>query len=308
MTKREGSEDSIVIYMDVFWIVNCCMNSVILMLLGKILHIHVPVYRMILAGGAGGIGACITILFVDMPLFIRFLFLYVAVSTLMIRIAFPYRGILPLFITVAQFYIVAFLVGGMFSFLYYQMNLRMFFMEKIKGNILENSSISFLVKGIVVGAIISPFFFVWKNRIKDQKNLLYEVELQLEGRKQIGTGLLDTGNQLREPILGNAVYLCEYDWIKSIFNQEQIEAVEHYQQLEIKENLPFPIYIIPFQSVGEKRGRLIGMKIDEMIIKNGHHRITKENAMIALYHGRFTKGREYQIILHQEIIEHLNCE
>lgn len=281
------------------------MNLVVLFVLKKLLHINTAFYKLELASAIGGIGACILVLgeTIALPRILQFLFMYVIVSILMIWIAFPYRNIRTLCIQTVELYIVAFFISGLLSFLYYGIGLKDFISQQIKGEIFQHRTAMILIKGIIGIVLFLPFLCnIWKCTLKNSM-LLYNIELRLGNKKIKGIGLLDTGNQLSDPIYGEPVCICEWAWAKELFTIEQKASIENYKQLNLEKEIIIPIVPIMFHSVGKENGMLIGIKVDELAVYIHHKKVTKYKSMIALYEGALTNDRRYQVILHQEIVE-----
>lgn len=281
------------------------MNLIVLVVVRKLLHIKTPFYKLELASAVGGFGACILVVaqIIKVAVVLQFLFIYVIISMLMILIAFPYHNVRTLCVQTVELYIVAFFISGLLSFLYYGTNLNAFLSEQIGGTLFQHRGMILLIQGIVVLIIASPVLsYIWKRIVSDAK-LLYTIELKLGGRTIQGTGLLDTGNQLKDPIQGEPVCLCEWEWVKKLFTMDQKVCIENYKQLDLQKEVTIPIFPILFHSVGKEHGMLMGIKVDELVIHIHHKKITKYKSMIALYEGALTNDRRYQIILHQEIVE-----
>ena len=60
--------------------------------------------------------------------------------------------------------------------------------------------------------------------------------------------------------------------------------------------------VIPFSSLGKQNGMLLGIKAEEVVIKNEEGDETKENMIIGIYNKSLTKRGEYRALLGIELI------
>ena len=60
--------------------------------------------------------------------------------------------------------------------------------------------------------------------------------------------------------------------------------------------------VIPFSSLGKQNGMLLGMKAEEVVIKNEEENKTKENVIIGIYNKSLTKRGEYRVLLGIELV------
>ena len=129
--------------------------------------------------------------------------------------------------------------------------------------------------------------FVYYKAAYENRNHLVEVELCFfDGRRKRVVALIDTGNSLVEPVSKTPVSLI---W-------EEVLA-DYKSSLEIRN-----FRIIPFSSVGEKKGLLEGYFIDEIIIYGKRNKYTYKKPVIGLTKEELSEGKSYQMILHPNLI------
>jgi hypothetical protein len=135
---------------------------------------------------------------------------------------------------------------------------------------------------LVIG--MSVFIAVY-GKISRQQSI-YKVVLMEKGMSIETNALYDSGNLLTEPISGKAVSIIEKtailnDWMK---------------------NTPEKFKIIPYKSVGEEKGVLEGMVIDQLIILDDGKKVVENGAVIALYDGKLSKDGRFQMVLNHNLI------
>lgn len=100
--------------------------------------------------------------------------------------------------------------------------------------------------------------------------------------------LVDTGNQLYEPMTGKPVCLVEY------------EVARKYLSPDLMNLKTCPI---PYRTIGKNDGLLWGVTVDKMIFQNNQQKITQSGCVVALYDGKISESGEYSAIVHPDILE-----
>lgn len=144
-------------------------------------------------------------------------------------------------------------------------------------------------------------------RFKKTRENCYPVKVILRGITFSGTGFVDTGNCLVEPISGESVHVIDYSLIRSVFTEEEQTMIENITSkcdfMSVSPELlrKEALRVIPFHSIGKALGLMPGIKIDCLLIwKEGKwERI--ERQWIAISMEKIAKCKEYQILLNREI-------
>ena len=103
-----------------------------------------------------------------------------------------------------------------------------------------------------------------------------------EGKQIDCTGLLDTGNALREPMTGKPVMIVE----QTLFTEHEISLPNDR------------CFLIPFRSIGRSNGMLRGILVEECWIGQAEQKKRYRKVMLGIYHGKLSPRAEYQVILH----------
>ncbi|MCD7745064.1 MAG: sigma-E processing peptidase SpoIIGA [Lachnospiraceae bacterium] len=120
-------------------------------------------------------------------------------------------------------------------------------------------------------------------RISEQQAV---VTLFWEGRSVVLDGFLDTGNQLAEPVTGYPVSIADQDALAGLLTEAWEEK--------------HGFCLIPYHSLGARDGWMRGVSLDEMQVTMRQTSRTVSRPVIALYDGRVSARRDYQILLHPE--------
>ena len=142
------------------------------------------------------------------------------------------------------------------------------------------------ISGIMgLGALI--FMEVSRMMRRKTQAHLCKVELIGKGARITVNALLDTGNSLIEPVSGKPVCILE----KSIF-----EGLW-------RTGSPEGFRVIPYHSVGKKRGILYGYLVPEIRINNNGLVKTCKNIYIGIVEGEIAQTAGYCMILNPMVLE-----
>lgn len=265
------------------------MNLVILTVLYKIIKTKSSLYRILCSANIGALGACISVIYPDMNFIVRFIFLFFILSLLMVRIAFIYNGLRQLLVNTIKLYIVSFMIGGAIEFLAYNTNLSNYMKRMLQGRIYQSMNVRLILTSCILIIISLPLVLRVMDEIRVQLHEIYPVELIINNHKLDTYGLVDSGNLLREPISDKPVLIGEYEVLYPLLPVE-------LKDYETK------IKVIPYHSLGKENGTLYGVVFDQVNIKMNNGVKENKNVIVGMYHGTLSSRKEYQIILHKDIL------
>lgn len=145
-----------------------------------------------------------------------------------------------------------------------------------------------------------------------------DVRITMEGREVKVKGMVDTGNFLKDPLTGKPVMIISAAAARQILPDEIVdEAIKNEKKQILSENLMKSRYAnrirpISYQSIGEEKGYMVGIRPDAVSIELHNNKnqektmIASEGAILAIYKGMFSGGQsddEYSILLHPSMLE-----
>lgn len=289
------------IYLDIVLLENILLNYIIILSTAIISKEKINFIKIILSSIIGGIFSIITYI-IDCSTIFGIL-MKIAISIIMIRIAFKNYKMKKIFKLLMFFYLVSFTFGGIAFMLLFFIN-----PQNIKIN--ENRLVGVyplkvtVLAGFVGFIIISIVAQTIKNKMT-KNSMICDLEIFYKGKyKKIST-MLDTGNLLKEPISNADVIVVEKESLHEILNKdflENIEAMMKGKYLDA-ENLYFhKLKIIPFSSLGNDNGLLIGFKPDYVKIYY-EEEIIREDVLIGIYNGKLTRNGMYTSLIGLDILE-----
>jgi len=281
-----------IIYIDIIFIENIIMNTIILYATAIILKQKVKNIRLIISAVIGSIYSIlmyITKLTIYSSIISKFI-----LSVVMAYVAFKPNDVKKIFKQIIIFYLTSFVFGGV------ALNL-IYFLRP------ENINIK---NGLFTGAfiIIKISIKIIKTKF-NTKNMYCDINLKIN-EKQIATkAMIDTGNLVKEPITNTPVVIVEESLLEGIIPKEILKNLENILCGNL-ENLPQDIqdkYLpklrcIPFSSLGKENGMLVGIKISEIVVKNEDEEKKTPNIIIGIYGRSLTKNGEYRALVGVDLL------
>lgn len=248
------------------------LDFVILLLLSKIEKKQKEVFNLFLAACLSGIAVISPYIFpFSLPYKAVLFFDYAVMPFLVVKVAFWGSRWREYFRLTLFYWGLSFFTGGVLQFFYNRFPL-----------LQENSYPMLTLFGTVLFAVM--FFGKAMEMIKKhllERKLYFTVTIQIGEKSIKTTGLMDTGNQLREPVSQKPVILME----KQLLDKEKITLPETN------------FYIIPFHSIGKKRGILRGFVAERIRIESENGEKVVNQVMIGICEEALSMKGEYSLIL-----------
>ncbi len=288
------------IYIDVVLIENLIMNFIILLATGIILKEKIKVIRIIIASLLGAVYSIVS--YMSILEIYSSMILKIILSVLIIYIAFNPQTMKKMWKDILIFYLTSFVFGGAAFALIYIVKPQDILMKN--GLFLGTYPLKTIILGSILAFVVLILAFkVVKSRIT-KKDMLCDVEIQLNGKKIQTSAMIDTGNLLKEPISNTPVIVVEhtllYDCMpKDILNnlEELLGGEFSHIPEKIREEYSSKLKLIPFSSLGKQNGMLIGIKADFVIIKDKEKEEKRENIILGIYNKSLTKRGEYRALI-----------
>jgi len=301
------------VYPDIIFILNLFIDFILLFLLKKVNRKKSKFIRLIVAAATGSIFAVLVSIYPFMNIIVRFLIINILAAIIMVRIAFGRMKLPELIKQVVVLYVITFFAGGMLNSLYYYTNVREKLIRIGSALILSNLSLRYVVV-MILCLIPITYACLWFMRwYQSEKRETYEVELFFEEHRIYTKGLMDSGNCLYDPVFRKPVMVMEDTLIKDLLPQkfcDEIEEAKHYLQGNDPNQAAFPIgsdnvlrlRFIPYQSIGMKKGMMLGLILDKVLIHTGKETICNEKVTAAICDNHLSTKDDYHVILHKELI------
>lgn len=137
---------------------------------------------------------------------------------------------------------------------------------------------------LLISALLTAVLMIWLFRQRGKT--LYHVRFFYRGKEHEVEALLDTGNDLREPVSGKAVCVVE-------------ESSIPWNIWDDKEG----IYMIPYHAVGTDAGMLPAVKVRQVRIMDSGGAYRCQEMLLAVYHGKLSAHGKYRMLLHLDYLK-----
>ncbi|MEK4030277.1 sigma-E processing peptidase SpoIIGA [Pseudobacillus sp. FSL P4-0506] len=304
-----------VLYLDALWLLNLLADSLLLWMTAIFLKRSVKWYRLLIGGGIGSIS--ILLMVTPFAGIAGHPFAKLSLSVAMVLAVFGYRRWKYFFVNLMAFYFSTFLTGGMLLGAHYfiQFDMQMeseFFLAGLKG-FGDPISWVFVMFGLPIA------FYFARSRADDfetaklQHDQLLDVKIMINGAEFLLKGLVDTGNQLHDPLSKAPVMLVSITGLEEQLPKEVIKAADQPEILLFQdEYLPGEwldkMRLIPAKSVGKAHQLLPAFKPDYVEISNGQKKAVVSKALVSFTSMSLSSDNQFSCILHPKMALSLSYE
>ena len=295
------------VYLDVVFLENVLMNYIIIFATGVVLKDECKKWR-IFAGSLVGAVYTIVMYLNIIPIYSNF-FMKLLLSIVIVYVAFKPRSVKRLIKDLVIFYLVSFVFGGCVFALMYFLKPQM---AQIRNGVFVGAyplKVA-IIGGIVAFIVLQISFKIVKTKIS-KKDMIYTVEVNLNGKSTQVKALLDTGNLLKDPITSLPVVVIEQKSLSSVIPEKVLNNIDKILGGDIDELTKDKEFsktisrfrMIPFSSLGKQNGLLLGIKADNVNIISDEKTEIINNAIIGIYDKSFTKNGAYTAIFGLDMLE-----
>ncbi|MFD3448053.1 sigma-E processing peptidase SpoIIGA [Microbacteriaceae bacterium 4G12] len=303
--------ECLVVYADVIWLLNLCIDALLLMLTAAILKQKIKKWRLF-AGAM--IGSSIVIFsFTSLALLMTHPITKLMYSVLIVYVTFGFTRFRTFIQTIFMFYFVTFMVGGGLLGIHFFLQTNDFVNSVASTKVISfGDPVSWLF--VLLGCPIVYYFS--KKRVEDIEvtKIRYEQIIKVDiviGKAEVQlNGLIDSGNQLYDPLTKTPVMIVDVNCTNELFPDWLIEQSKSLTQLpdggEKDSQWMTRLRIVPYRGVGQSGRFLLAVKPDAIRIYHGEEVLTVQRVLIGLNHTKLSADHEYDCILHPKMFVSTN--
>ncbi|WP_028398925.1 sigma-E processing peptidase SpoIIGA [Ectobacillus panaciterrae] len=296
-----------VVYADVIWLLNVCIDFLLLLLTAVILKRKAKKWRL-LAGALLG-SSIVIFTFTPFAYAMTHPVTKIFYSIAIVYAAFGFTRVRTFVQTLFMFYFVTFMVGGGLIGLHFFVQASPSISEAAS---VKTASFGDPVSWLFVCVGFPVIYYFSKKRIGDIEitKIRYEhivkVELVIGDMQAELSGLIDNGNQLYDPLTKTPVMIVEVSETKNLFPewlQEQAKKVTHFPNLD-DENSEWMkrLRIIPYRGIGQSNQFLLAVKPDAVRIHKDGEVLSVHHVLVGLSHTKLSSDNEYTCIIHPKML------
>ena len=273
-----------IIYVDLVFLENSIINFFILELVGFIDKDKKKFIRIIISSFFGSLFSIISF-YIEMG-FLKSIIYKFLISFFMILIAFGRKSLIR---KVIFFYVVTFILGGVCLGILYLDNSGSFYIRN--GILFSDFSIFRILVSVFLGLCFSRVVVFLIKKISVDKDLIYDIEIGFGEKIGVFKVLMDSGNLLKEPSTGKPVIIVEKSSLNMAFGVDLFDINKCKQ-----------FYVIPYSSLGNESGALVGISCDYVRILNRGDNIKNSNVVIGVYDGKIGSSDLYCGLIGAEVL------
>lgn len=267
-----------ILYIDVLFLINFCLDYMALHLTGGLLHRERRVGRLLLASLLGALYATITVLYqgndaVSFAISVIF-------SFLMVFFVYGGASCRHFFKTAIVFYGVSLLLGAIVTVAYSTLN-RSLSMDVVAEDFSERRlGLFFLLAGMA--GLLLRWAGIWLSK-SASGDTECAVKACLFGKEVSFRALLDSGNLLTDPLSGRRVVVVGESAVRAALPKELLRmlATDPPDPARLPYAVARRIRLIPVGSIGGRR-LLVGVVPDQLILHAGNGGEKKIDAILAI--------------------------
>lgn len=295
------------IYLDAVWLLNFGIDLLLIWLTAIVLKRDVIKWRLIVAGLIGS--SIVLLLFTPIANIVSHPIIKVFFSMMIVLTAFGFKRFRYFFQNLLTFYFVTFVIGGGMVALHFLFQSNV----EINNQIVMTSTTGF-GHPISWGFVLLGFPLLWlfsKFRFNDietkkiQYDQIVDVTIEIENISLSLQGLIDSGNQLYDPLTKTPVMIMDTFQISDEFPHElHMLSKDPESYVEATDILPWQhrIRLIPYRGVGMDHQFLLAVKPDKVLIHYNNEFIVVKHILVGLNPHPLSSDGDYQCILHPKML------
>jgi stage II sporulation protein GA (sporulation sigma-E factor processing peptidase) len=301
------------LYLDLIWLLNFLIDFLLLWMTGLFRKVEVKKWRLCLAAMIGS--SYVLFLFLP-PLLPLYTFgVKILLSMLIVIVAFGFGSFQKFLLSFFMFYFVSFVTGGglLGAHFLLQSNSRL-----IQGMVATQTNgygnqITWLF--ILIGFPIMYWFSKSRWReievIKGKADALTKVRVHIPNHIIECTGLIDTGNQLYEPITKVPVMLIESVCFKNKLPGDVLEQINKktdmaqldFHTFEFSSEWMNRLRLVPYRGVHSGMELMLTLKPDQVEIIQGDVQYCTKRVLIGLHSDSLSRDGVFQAIVHPALVQ-----
>ncbi|MDP4105650.1 MAG: sigma-E processing peptidase SpoIIGA [Bacillota bacterium] len=297
------------VYLDVIWLLNFLFDSLLLYLTALFLKRKIRIWRL----AAGGlIGSLIIILaFTPMSSMTNHPISKFICSILMILSVFGYKRWSYFFKGLMTLYLATFLLGGALIGAHYFIQ----YDSRLTTNVILSSaqgfgdpiSWLFVLLGFPIAWHFSKTNIESLEMVKIQYDQIVDVNVSINGDVLVFKGLVDSGNQLYDPLSKMPVMFVS---IKQQFERvsEPIRTLANDGEAVIMGSREIPVEwqnrlrVVPYSVVGQERQLIAAIKPDQIAISKDDDVYMCEKGLVSFTMQQLSADNAFECIVHPKML------
>ncbi|GGJ86637.1 sporulation sigma-E factor-processing peptidase [Lentibacillus kapialis] len=297
------------IYLDAVWLLNLCLDMMLLMLTQALAKDSTKRLRILFGAFVASLLVPLSIYYPDS--FFTSVMGKLLYSIIIIICSFRIYSVYQMFKLLLLFYFTTFSIGGGLIAVHF------LFQDPVglspNGVLTFNSGYGDPISWLFVVIGFPVIWYFTKSRMdkhaaeKIRYDQVCPATIQIRQISQSTTAYIDSGNQLTDPLTKKPVIIGDEYLLKQWFSDEEWRLLEKVHETLDFEKIPEKwqnrIQIVPFQGVEGIRTFMLAIKPDKVTIVYDEQEIVTRKVLIGIQFAGLTKDQSYHCLLHPQIIK-----
>lgn len=306
-----------IVYLDLIFLTNFIIDGALLFTTAWTRKIRFAWWRLLLASGIGAV----YVVFMFIP-DMSFLFTFIVkfgFALVMLAVAFGFSSLQSYLRNLGTFYLVNFVAAGGILGIHYLLESSS---EVLNGIVISQSGglrHEITVGFTFIAILFLPVLWFYRNVFKSARqreeltSFLAQVRIHIGEVEASCTGLIDTGNQLYDPLTRTPVMIMEASqwkqhipdiWMDRIRESEVDQIIS---AIGLDEGEPFVwqdrLRLVPYRGVNKGTQFMLAIKPDRVVITHNEKNIESLKVLIGLDGGTLSSDNSYQAIIHPMLMQ-----
>jgi stage II sporulation protein GA (sporulation sigma-E factor processing peptidase) len=298
------------VYLDVIWLLNVCFDSLLLWLTAIMLKRDVVWWRVLFGAFIGA--SLVVMMFTPFSMYAQHPAIKVVFSFLIVFVTFGFKRIRYFLENLFAFYFVTFTVGGgmiaAHYFLQRQVDIHASMLTTYSLGVGDPVSWMFVLLGFPALWLFSRARI---NGIREKKlrfEHIVDVLIVFDGIPLQLKGLIDSGNQLYDPLSKMPVMIVEMNKVKEVLPEELVQHIQLRKSMDWINNEQLEkwihrLRIVPYRVVGSEQQFLVAIKPDRIMIFYEQQWLEIQKGLVGLNETNLSADGEYQCIIHPKMVQ-----
>jgi stage II sporulation protein GA (sporulation sigma-E factor processing peptidase) len=301
----------VTVYLDAIWLLNFGFDFLLLKITGLILKRQIVTWRLLLGAFIGSL--IVVLMFTPAQVLVANPFVKMLISLTIILAAFGFHRLRTFVENLTVFYVTTFAVGGGMLAVHYALQVDQRFanetIQSLTSGLGDPVSWVFVLVGFPVLLYLSKKQFHAVETRKFKYDQLATITITIEKDVISLPGLLDSGNQLLDPITKTPVMIVEVAALQTFIPDEIIQAMDSIEQTQgwptfsDETRWVERIRIIPYRAVGKETTIMLAIKPDKAVIHHDNMRYETSKFLLGLTKTQLSSEGDYVCILHPKMLQ-----
>lgn len=298
------------VYIDSLIFENILINGLILFATGKILRYNTKMWKILLGASIGAVYAVLMLFLPGISLFYTSA-CKMLLSVLIVAVTYTPKRIKPFFKALVCFYFVTFVFAGLALAVLmvwgqssFQKN-GVFYFSWV-------SPVKYFIPVVILGyALVKLFLEIIRRRASEGTELV-DLYISFDGNGRWMPALVDTGNELRDPLSGAPVVIVEIRELIGILPENIRNALADKGSDDIAKvqcelqaaGWLNRFRLVPYKSLGCDNGMMPGLKPDYIEISGGgrDEKLETKEVIVCFYNSKLSEENNYHALLGPDLV------